>query len=257
MSFDPTLRNDSGQANKKVTGVITVPNKPGKYPVIVMFRGFVDQKIYTPGTGTKRASEYFAKNGFITIAPDFLGYAGSDKEATDIFESRFQTYTTAMTTLASVKNVPGWDGKNIYIWGHSNGGQIALTTLEITGGTYPTVLWAPVSKPFPFSILYFSDVPGDYGRYLRGELAKFESDYDSNLFSVHTYFNNIKAPLLIEQGTADDSVPIAWSNQLVTTLKSLDKSVKYDVYPGADHNLQPDWTQAMTKSLAFFKSKEN
>jgi dipeptidyl aminopeptidase/acylaminoacyl peptidase len=251
MTFDPSL---SGQAPKKVTGVITTPTKPGKYPVVVMFRGFVDQTIYQPGTGTKKDAEYFAKNGFITIAPDFLGYGGSDKEAGDIFEARFQTYTTAMTVLSSVKNIPGWDNKNIYIWGHSNGGQIALTTLEITGVNYPTVLWAPVSKPFPFSILFFSDVPGDYGKYLRGELAKFESDYNSDLFSIHMYFNQIKAPLLIEQGTADESVPVAWSNTLVATLKSLKVNVKYDTYPGADHNLQPSWNLAIGKSLTFFKS---
>jgi dipeptidyl aminopeptidase/acylaminoacyl peptidase len=251
MTFDPTLTN---QAKKKVTGVINIPTKPGKYPVIVMFRGFVDQKTYTPGIGTQPAASYFAKNGYITVAPDFLGYAGSDKEATDIFESRFQTYTTAMTMLSSVKNVPGWDGKNVYIWAHSNGGQIALTTLEITGVNYPAVLWAPVSKPFPFSILYFSDVPGDYGKYLRGQLANFESDYNSDLFSAHMYFDHINAPLLIEQGTADQSVPFSWSNDLVATLKTLHKDVKYDLYPGADHNLQPSWNTAIVKSLTFFKS---
>lgn len=252
INFDPSL---AGKETKKVTGVINIPTKPGKYPVVVMFRGFVDQTTYKPGVGTEHDADYFAKNGLITIAPDFLGYGGSDKEATDIFESRFQTYTTAMTVLASVKNIPRWDGKNIFIWSHSNGGQIALTTLEITGGNYPTVLWAPVSKPFPFSILYFSDVPGDYGRYLREELAKFESDYNSDLFSLHMYFDRINAPLLIEQGTADESVPTSWSNTLVSTLKSLKKDVKYDTYSGADHNLQPAWNSAIAKSLEFFEER--
>jgi len=254
INFDPTL---TGKETKKVSGVINIPTKPGTYPVVVMFRGFVDQKIYQPGTGTKRAAEYFAKNGLITIAPDFLGYAASDKEAENIFESRFQTYTTAMTVLSSVKNIPEWDNKNLFIWGHSNGGQIALTILEITGSTYPTVLWAPVSKPFPFSILYFSDVPGDYGKYLRKELANFEVDYDGDLFSIHKYFDRINAPLQIEQGTADESVPIAWTNELVNTLKSLQIKVIYDTHPGTDHNLQPAWNKAITNSLAFFKSKEN
>jgi len=56
---------------KKVSGLINTPIEPGKYPVIVMFRGFVPHSIYAPGVGTSHAGEYFAQNGFITLAPDF------------------------------------------------------------------------------------------------------------------------------------------------------------------------------------------
>ena len=52
--------------------------------------------------GTKRVGEYFAENGYITLAPDFLGYGGSDSESENIFESRFQTYTTTLTLLTNV-----------------------------------------------------------------------------------------------------------------------------------------------------------
>ena len=100
--------------------------------------------------------EYFRDNEYITLAPDFLGYGGSDSESSNIFESRFQTYTTVLTLLKSInkENFPNWDQKNIFIWAHSNGGQIALTVLEITGENYPTVLWAPVTESFPYSILF-------------------------------------------------------------------------------------------------------
>ena len=78
-----------GRVLKKVTGLINLPKGEGPFPIVLMFRGYVDQKTYTTGMGTKRAGEYFASNGFISIAPDFLGYGGSDKEAENIFESRF------------------------------------------------------------------------------------------------------------------------------------------------------------------------
>jgi len=261
MSFDPSL---SDKNVKRVSGVLNVPKGKGPFPIVVMLRGFVKAETYFVGQGTQRAGEVFAQSGFITIAPDFLGYGDSDSQVNDVFESRFQTLTTAMVLLKSVEVLKGdplkvvsndfkFDGKNIFIWGHSNGGQIALTTLEITQGTYPTVLWAPVSKPFPFSILYFTDSPGDYGKSLRKELAKFEKDYDTDLYSIHKYFDRIKAPINLNQGTKDENVPQAWSDLLYTTLKDLKVDIKYHFYSEADHNMQPSWNQAIANALNFYK----
>lgn len=254
MTFDPTLRQGSGQALKTVTGVINLPKDNLKHPLILMIRGFVDQQIYTQGVGTKSGAEYFSQNGFITIAPDFLGYGGSDKESSNIFESRFQTYTTVLSTLASLGSIAEWDAKNVFIWGHSNGGQVALTILEITKKSYPTVLWAPVSKPFPYSILYYTDESADIGKLIRQELAKFESDYDVDLYSLTQYLDRIKAPLEVNQGTADDAVPYAWTKALVKVLKTNNPDLKFFTYPGADHNLQPAWNTVIARDLAFFRT---
>lgn len=251
ISFDPTLRNGS---SKKVTGMLNIPKGDGPFPVIIMFRGFLDAETYFIGEGTIRAAEFFAKNGFITIAPDFLGYGNSDSQPNDTFESRFQTYTTALTLAKSISSIKEWDGKNLFIWGHSNGGQIALTILEITGSPIPTVLWAPVSKPFPYSILYFTDSPGDYGKSLRKALASFEADYDTDLYSIHKYFDRIKAPIQLNQGSADENVPIAWSDLLNTELKSLDVKIEYLIYRGNDHNMRPAWQSVVENNLRFFKS---
>lgn len=251
INFDPTFK---GKDLKKVTGIINLPIKEGKHPIILMLRGYVDQKTYTTGVGTQRAGEYFTQNGFITIAPDFLGYGESNIEASNIFESRFQTYTTALMVLNSLGSIPQWDQKNLFIWGHSNGGQIALTLLEITGKEIPTVLWAPVSKPFPYSILYYTDESDDLGKLIRKELSQFEENYDVNEFSIHNYLNRIKAPLEIHQGTLDDAVPVAWTNELVKKLEKLEVDLKYHKYQGADHNLQPSWNLAVQRSLNFYLS---
>lgn len=249
MEFDPIL---SGDNLKKTSGLVHVPNEDGKYPIVIMFRGYIDQTIYKSGVGTQRAGEYFAKNGFITISPDFLGYAKSDKEAESIFESRFQTYTTALTLLSSINQIEGWDGENVFIWGHSNGGQIALTVLEITGREVPTTLWAPVSKPFPYSILFYTDESDDRGKLIRRELAKLEEDYDVEKYSLVNYLDRINAPLQVHQGTADDAVPIDWTNTFVKNLEKHKKDVNYYTYPGADHNLQPSWNVVVSRDLSFF-----
>jgi len=248
--FDPTLQ---GKQIKKVTGQLNLPAAKGSFPVIIMLRGYVDQENYQTGVGTKKAASVFAQNGYITIAPDFLGYGGSDKEAENIFETRFQTYTTVLSILESLHSIKEWDKKNIFLWGHSNGGQIALTVLEITGKDYPTTLWAPVTKPFPYSILYYTDEAEDKGKYIRRELAKFENLYDPDAYSIDQYFEKIKAPLQIHQGTADEAVPVAWSNDFVKKLESLEVDIDYYRYPGANHNLVPSWNRVVSRDLSFFK----
>jgi len=262
-SFDPTF---SGKKEKKVTGLINLPSdktnileKDDSFPVIVLLRGYVDQKIYTTGTGTRRVGQYFAENGYITIAPDFLGYGESDKEAENIFESRFQTYTTALTLLESLKEkqkeIPN-DKNSIYIWAHSNGGQIALTALEIKEYNFPTVLWAPVTKPFPYSILYYTDESEDRGKFIRKELAKFETDYDVDKFSLTNYTSKISAPIEIHQGTLDDAVPQLWSDSFVKIMKNLNKDISYTVHENADHNLNPHWNTAVFQSIQFFQKQQ-
>lgn len=264
--FDPTLEYKKQSNLKTVTGLINTPESDIKSPIVILLRGYVDQSIYQTGVGTKRVGEYFRDNGYITLAPDFLGYAGSSVESNNIFETRFQTYTTVLTLLKSInkENFPNWDGKNISIWAHSNGGQIALTVLEITGKNYPTVLWAPVTENFPYSILYYTNESEDGGKFIRKELAKFESDYDSDQFSLTKHLDKIKAPIQYHLGTKDDAIPLEWGERFVKRMKALDvyssgeKTFTNYNHSGADHNMNPLWSEVMLESLNFLeKHKTN
>lgn len=241
-------------SGKKVTGMMNVPFGDGPFPVIVMFRGYVDPENYKTGIGTEKAAAVFAQNGFITLSPDFLGYGESDREAENIFESRFQTYTVALEALSSIKNIKEADPEKMGIWGHSNGGQIALTVLETTQKEYPTVLWAPVTKPFPYSVLYYTDEAEDRGKFLRRELAKFESEYDVDRYSLTSYLERIKAPIELHQGGSDEAVPKKWSDEFNKKLEEIGVDVTYYVYPGADHNLIPSWNLVVQRNIEFYNN---
>jgi len=251
LEFQPDPKSTK---TKNVTGQINIPKEGLEFPIIVMLRGYVDQKLFQTGDGTRNAAGFFAKNAFITIAPDFLGYGGSDEEAGNIFESRFQTYTTTLSLIKSLNQVKSWDKENILIWAHSNGGQIALTVLEVTKSAYPTVLWAPVSKPFPYSVLYYTDESEDGGKLIRNELSKFEKYNDADKFSLSNYLDNVATILQIHQGTSDDAIPVEWTNDLVAKLKANKNKVSYYSYQGADHNLRPVWDSVVEKDVEFFQS---
>lgn len=249
---------------KKVSGLMNVPKKSGEYPVILMIRGYIDKENYQSGVGTSHGGELMAQNGFITLAPDFLGYGYSDKASPDAMEDRFLTYISVLELISSTKNLNNalehrsltarFDNIHLGIWGHSNGGQIVLSVMEISGKEYPTVLWAPVSKPFPYSILYYTDDIDDHGKVLRKMVADFEKNYDSENYSFTNYLDWIKVSIQIHQGSSDEEVPQKWSDALVATLKQKEKDVEYFTYPGEDHNFsQGNWTLVMQRTIGFYK----
>ncbi|MBD3250150.1 MAG: hypothetical protein GF381_01085 [Candidatus Pacebacteria bacterium] len=277
---------------KKVSGVINFPKDPpeNKLPVIVMLRGWVPQENYYPGLGTKNAAAYFAKNGFVTFAPDFLSYGQSDPEPENSWEARFikpiqvieliktiKQESEIKVDLKEVQTKLTLSPEQLGLWGHSNGGQIALTVLEVLSEPIPTSLWAPVTAPFPYSILFFSDEHPDEGKQMRAWLAQLEQDYDVLEFSLTQYLTELTGPIQIHHGTADDAALISWSDEFrdsvelenerrekeheemgeigeasLTGLEPI--NLTYYRYPGADHNLKPNWSQVVTRDVQFFNN---
>lgn len=248
---------------KKVSGMAKIPNQcqNQKCPVIIMLRGYVDNEIYFTGIGTHKAAGIFAENGYITLAPDFLGFGESDKESKNILKARFTRPITVLNLIASVKQWDKAQQNNISIWAHSNGGQIALSLLEISQESCPTTLWAPVTVDFPQSVFYYLDdyeELNDTGKEVYNTIYNFCQNYDCDQVSLSNYLEQIKAPIQIQQGGSDPLAPQAWSDNFVKNLEELNKNINYYTYPQADHNLKPNWDEAVEKDLEFFNEyKDN
>lgn len=271
---------------RKVTGQLNVPDEVSSTtPVIVMVRGFVPLEIYSTGVGTKNGAAAFARAGFITMAPDFFGYGGSDSEPQDSWQARFEKPIVVIDLIKSIEQsgIPIHDEpyttNAIGLWGHSNGGQIALSVLEITKQPYPTSLWAPVTAPFPYSVLFFSDEDEDEGKGLRLWVNHIDKDYDLRQFSVTDFLDGLLGPIQLHHGTADEAALKVWSDEFIQKIdkendhrefvkKQYEQSatesakaddpllqpidIKYYQYPGADHNLQPGWDTVVERDIAFY-----
>ncbi len=244
--------------NKKVTGMVNIPKgKEEKWPAVIMLRGYADDEIYFTGLGTRKAAGVFAENGFITLAPDFLGFGGSDSSSADILEARFERPATVLNLLASLETLPQINPRKIYLWAHSNGGQIALSVLEILSKEIPTTLWAPVTKGFPESITHYmsdnDDELEENGKMVKTRIETFLKDYDPKKVSIDNYFQDIKASLQIHQGGRDDLVPREWSDEFVAEMREKGKGIIYFYYPKSDHNLKEDWDLVVERDLEFFR----
>ncbi|MFA6185416.1 MAG: prolyl oligopeptidase family serine peptidase [Candidatus Shapirobacteria bacterium] len=263
--FDFESRAISFESNgKKISGMMNLPagrqvcqlDKPCKKPsVIIMIRGFADSDGYYIGSGSWRAADELARNGFVTVSLDFLGFGLSDGESKDILEARFEKPVSVLDLIESVKKLDFVDPTKIGIWAHSNGGQIAISILEITGQNYPTVLWAPMTNPFPNSVLDTMDENSESGKIVKNRIDEFEKEYDSKLYSIDNFYNWVGAPILIHQGTADVWCKVEWQQELQIKLKELGKNVILDIKEKNDHNFKQDWDKTMEQDVRFFKEK--
>jgi hypothetical protein len=277
---------------KKMTGIINVPHSRlnQKLPAIIMIRGYADPEQYYPGFGTQSAATVFADNGFLTLAIDFLGFAEADPEPEDSWEARFIKPINIIELIQSLQTktislqIPDDDNladkfqpiiinpNKIGIWAHSNGGQIALTVLQIMQDSIPTTLWAPVTAPFPYSILFFTRTDQDEGKETRTWLALLEQDYDVLEFSITQHLDQLTGPIQIHHGGQDQDAPKLWSDyfaELITAENEIRIKENEDTkpqiefsyfgYPDADHNLQPltNWQEAIQRDLSFFNSHFN
>lgn len=248
---------------KRISGQLNLPNLSRTMPVVVMARGYVEKEQYTTGVGTKNAAAVYAKHGYITLAPDFSGYGESDPEDANALGARLTKPVEIIDLIDSLHSLPQVDTNQVYLWGHSNGGQIMLSVAEILGRRSDQsavrsvqvrglTLWAPVSKPFPYNILYYTDDADDQGKWLRHEIAQFEGTYDAYEYSLDRHLDWIAVPIQLQQGTADEAVPVSWSRALRDQLKEHEKMIQYYEYPGADHNLRPAWDTVVQRDLAWF-----
>lgn len=226
-----------------------------KFPVIILLRGYAPREGYHIGLGTEKSANYFAANGFLTLAPDFLGYGYSDWEDQDILLARFNRPVEVLCLLASLGSLPQADTSKIGLWGHSNGGQIALSLLEITGKPYPTSLWAPVSLGFPESVLVYLGSE-EVGNPVKEKITEFLKENDPRKFSITEYFSLLKSPFIIHQATADEMIKVEWTRNLVDNLKKQNLIVDFYLYPQENHNFnryQNTGDLLRQRDLEFFK----
>lgn len=241
---------------KKVTGMANIPKTSDQRPVIILLRGYADDKIYFTGLGTRKAAGFFAENGFITLAPDFLGFGGSDPASADILEARFERPITVLNLISSINSINSASPNQLFLWSHSNGGQIALSVLEISQRPIPTTLWAPVTKGFPESVLTYIGEMDDQGLKVKTAINQFTKIYDTSQVSVDKYLADISAPLQIHQGLQDPLIKEEWTDSFVKTMKELGKEIIYYKYPRSDHNLAQDWETVVARDLKFFRTQQ-
>ncbi|MCB0034971.1 MAG: alpha/beta fold hydrolase, partial [Anaerolineales bacterium] len=125
-----------------ITGMMHVPVGEGPFPVLILLHGFAPRESYWSGWGTWQAAEYFAQQGYITIAPDLRSWGESDSGP-----SLFQTglVRDVLNLIGALESLPQADPSRVGLWGHSMGGGITTKVITVDSRVSAAVLYAPNS----------------------------------------------------------------------------------------------------------------
>jgi uncharacterized protein len=237
-----------------ISGLMHVPFGEGPFPVVILNHGYIPPSQYVTGSDTFRAADILARNGFITISPDFRGYARSDS-GLNLFRTGYMI--DALNAAASVKSLPNADPNRIGMWGHSMGGGVTARAMAVSNLIKAYVLYAPTS----------ADVRVRRYNYSFGGAATTTDDLDLfdsvyywsakpallDQISPINFYKNLTAPVQIHIGQIDTTVEPAWSQAIRDELQKQGKYVEYYEYPRQAHAfIGGGWTLFNQRVVAFF-----
>lgn len=226
----------------KLYALLSVPKDLKSHsPFLILNHGYIDPQYYSTVHSYKNPFDFFANKGFIVLKPDYRANGNSQGDRTDPL-NRLNYPIDVLNLIASLPSldltIPNSDKRSILMWGHSMGGDITLKVLEVAGTKIKAAsLWAPVSAPYPESMLYFLKTR-DIANYERVKelVYKFFSSDDFQKLSPSENTHLIQTPLIIHHGTKDESVPYQWSVDLEKKLRKSKIKFTFYSYPNEDHN---------------------
>lgn len=228
--------------NLKIYGIVNTPNGEGPFPVIILNHGYYSPSSFISGDGTKTMADILARNGYLTLAPDYRGHGNSDSDG-GRGGHRPEYSIDVLNLLASINNINKADPKRIGMWGHSMGGEVSMRAIEATDKVKAVALWAPTS----------ANAADNHAFYGGGRNRPANSAPEIDGTSPINYLKYISASISIHQGLADTEVKPEWSVELKNALEKERKSVEYFEYEGQDHNFRNlGWDLISQRTLEFY-----
>jgi dipeptidyl aminopeptidase/acylaminoacyl peptidase len=254
--------------------LLTVPRgeKPATgWPVVVFNHGYIPPAQYRT---TERYIAYvdaFARNGYMVIKPDYRGHGSSEGEATGGYGSPAYTIDV-LNALSSVRRHSDADPDRIGMWGHSMGGHITLRSMVVTDTVKAGVIWAGVVASYPdlfarwrrpggipapaLAVTPGPGTPSGPGGWRTQLTARYGDPATNPRFwdaiSPASFASDVSGPIQLHHGTADTSVPFAFSEDLRTRLETEGFTPEFYAYDGDDHNISANLSTALARSVAFF-----
>ena len=249
-----------------IYALLTVPYSeppPNGYPAIVFNHGFIPPDVYRT---TERYIAYvdsLASNGYIVFRIDYRGHDRSEGEATGAYGDPGYAIDV-LNAVASLQRFPQADPAHIGMWGHSMGGYLTLRAMVISPEIKAGVIWAGVVASYPDLLTRWrrgdgpTPTPGSSSsrRWRTLFLEQFGSPEQNpefwNSISANSYLGDLSGPIQLHHGTADESVPLEFSEILYQQLLDAGQTTEIYTYPGDDHNISNAFGIAMTNTIEFF-----
>ena len=242
-----------------VTGVMVVPNRPGRHPLVVIAHGYLDPSRYTTGSMLGREQAALAQSGFVAFQIDYRNFAGSTREGTAPLPHPLGYPEDLVNAVAAVKRAkpPFVDTSRVALFGRSMGGGVVLDALVAHPHlAQAAVLYSPVSSQASDG---FSRWVSDDPALRRRVTSAFGTPESRPAFwrqaSSRTYLGRVRVPVEIHHGTADRMCPVRWSEATARALRAHGKHVRLYEYAGERHRFGRSWPLFMHRTLVFLHAE--
>lgn len=246
----------------KLYAAMTVPQgiKPATgWPVIIFNHGYIDPVLYSPTTRYTEYVDALAANGYIVLRPDLRGHGNSEGVALGAYGDPGYVIDV-LNALASIQQYADADPDRIGMWGHSMGGYITARAMVVNEDIQAGVIWSGVVAPYEQLVAAWD---ATYSTIAEGEMpidSVLPADYGTPAenpgfwltLSANSYTDSLSGPMQLHHGTADTSVPVAFSDTYYADMIAADQVAEYYLYTGDDHNISAGFTLAMQRTLSFF-----
>jgi uncharacterized protein len=247
----------------KIYALLTVPDgdiPAGGWPGIVFNHGYIPPDVYRTTERYVAYVDRLARSGYVVFRIDYRGHDQSEGEARGAYgDPGYEV--DVLNALASLQRFPGVDPERIGMWGHSMGGYLTLRAMVISKQIRAGVIWAGVVGSYP-DLMYNwrrdrpSTPPAGARRWRDEWLEQFGAPDENPAFwssiSANSYLADLSGPLQLHHGTADEEVPLAFSQTLADEVQAAGGSIELYTYEGDNHNLSNYFSLAMDRTIAFF-----
>ncbi len=267
-------------AGLKVHALVATPriDKPSEgFPVLVANHGHhpdpprygitSDGVDWRPGDYYRAIPDLFTAMGFLVVMPDYRGH--SDSEGFEFTEGMLESlYCTqdVLALVAALGDIADADLRNVFMWGHSMGGEVTLRALLATDVVKGASLWSSVGGDIWDQAFYYSryedplaadsaEHPKEVIDRLHEDLAALDGPFAWEGGEPLHYLEHLTAPVIIHHAIGDRGAAYAWSARLAKELYLRSHPYEFHTYAGEDHLFNDaDLEEAARRDGVFFRS---
>ena len=250
----------------KIYALLTIPNgemPTGGWPAIVFNHGYIPPDQYRTTERYINYVDQLAINGYIVFRIDYRGHDRSEGTPTGAY-SNPGYMIDVLNAISSLQSFPQVNPEKIGMWGHSLGGYLTLRAMVISEDIKAGVIWAGVVGSYPdmlynwrrsSSASFPTPRPGS-SRWRDTWIEEYGTPDQNpafwNAISANAYLSDLSGPVQLHHGTADEDVPVEFSQTLSGQIQNSGGEVELYLYEGDNHNISNFFYSAMTRTVAFF-----
>jgi uncharacterized protein len=250
----------------KIYALLTVPDgemPAGGWPGIVFNHGYIPPDVYRTTERYIAYVDQLARSGYIVFRIDYRGHDRSEGEPTGAYGDPGYL-TDVLNAVSSLQRFPQANPEKIGMWGHSMGGFLTLRAMVILDSVKAGVIWAGVVGSYP-DLLYnwrrsssaAIPTPRPGSRRWRDAWVEIYGTPEENpdfwnAISANSYLADLSGPLQLHHGTADEDVPLEFSETLYAQIQAAGKVGELYTYEGDNHNISNYFSTAMARTIEFF-----